>query len=115
MFADPTSIAIGGVATNVPRVSLGPNSAAYRLSDGSKTLTISHAYGKRVRRVARLDDKKLATDVYQPSLNSFSSMSAYLVVDEPLVGYTLAQQQDVMLGLMGWLNTNYVRFNAGES
>jgi hypothetical protein len=69
---------------------------------GDLTLSVSHIVGKRIRHQVRLDHKKLAVDPLNPTSNAPYSMSTYLVVDVPLVGYTLAEQGQYVAGLTGW-------------
>lgn len=93
-FPDPQSITLGGVAVPLNRTGQGPSSGTFSSSDGGAKLTLAHAYNKRTRRTIRLDHSKVAADPFQGSINSKYSMSAYLVVDHPTVGYTNAQLLD---------------------
>lgn len=102
-FTDPQSVTIAGSAISLPRISVGDNKSTYRSGDGLVALNIASAYGKRTRRTLRLDHSKIAADPFLASTNTKYSMSAYLVVDVPVVGYTLTQQQDVVTGLTAYL------------
>lgn len=104
-FADPQSVTIGS-AISLPRTSSGANVGAFTSADGSTRLSVSHAYGKRIRRTARVDYKKLVTDPLI-STNSISvSMSAYVVFDVPLLGLSASDQLAVATGLTGWLSAS---------
>jgi len=87
-FTDPQSITIAGTAISLPRTSVGDNESTYSSSDGLTQLSASHTYGKRTRRVLRIDTAKIAPDVFEPSENVKLSMSLYMVFDLPPVGYT---------------------------
>jgi hypothetical protein len=102
-FADPQSVTINSVANSLPRVSSGVNTGSFSKDDGTVRLTISHAYGKRNRRTIRVDHKKVAADPFSSSVNAEYSMSAYIVVDVPKVGYTIAEQKQIVDALTGYL------------
>jgi len=102
-FSDPQSLTINSVATSLPRVSSGPNSGAFANADGSVRLSVSHAYGKRVRRQLRVDSSKIASDPLYPAQNVQSSMTAYIVIDTPRVGYTNAEAKVVVDALVAKL------------
>jgi len=87
-FTDPQSVTIAGTAISLPRTSVGDNESTYSSSDGLTQLSASHTYGKRTRRVLRIDTAKIAPDVFEPSENVKLSMSLYMVFDLPPVGYT---------------------------
>jgi hypothetical protein len=97
-FSDPQSITISGVTTSLPKVSSGDNSGEYSSADGLIDLSASHAYGRRTRRVLRVDHSKLAPDPFRPAENQSVSMSNYIVFDLPPTGYTLAEAQAVYTG-----------------
>lgn len=98
-FADPQSVTIGGVTSSLPRVSVGNRSSEYQSADGLVTLKASTSIGSRIRRVVRLDHKKISADEFLPEQNVTKSMSCYLVFDLPPTGYTNAQVLEVFDGL----------------
>jgi len=97
-FTDPQSITIGGVTTSLPRVSNLGDGAKYSSSDGLIDLSASHAYGRRTRRVLRVDHQKITSDPFIPAQNAEVSMSNYIVFDLPKVGYTNAEALAVYNG-----------------
>lgn len=99
-LADPQSITINTVANSLPRTSVGPNSGTYTKDDGTVKLTVSHIYGKRVRRSIRVDHKKVAPDPLISSQNIMHSMSANLVIDVPITGYTVTEAKQICDGLL---------------
>lgn len=94
-LADPQIVTLSSVATTLPRTSSGVNSGTFRAPDSSLVLTVSHAYGKRNRRVVRLDHTKIAADPLT-SVNTKFGMSVYTVFDVPGTGYTVAEAAAVV-------------------
>lgn len=97
-FADPQSITISGVTTPLPRVSTGVNESKYASSDGLIDLSASSTYGRRTRRVLRVDHSKITADPFIPAQNRQVSMSCYMVFDVPTVGYTNTEELAVYTG-----------------
>lgn len=104
MFADPQSVTISGAAISLPRISSGVNSGVFVNNEGTVKETVSHTYGRRNRRMFRLDHSKVAPDPLISSTNIVHSMGAYLVVDTPVTGYTVAEQKAVLDGLIAQLS-----------
>jgi hypothetical protein len=105
-FADPASITIGGVTTPLPRTSVGDDRSEYTSGDGLIQLVASHDYGKRTRRMIRIDTSKIAPDPFRSSENVKLSMSVYMVVDEPQAGYTPAEALAVYSGFKTLVTAN---------
>jgi hypothetical protein len=118
-FADPQSVTINAVAVPLPRITTRDNSAVYSEDSGDTKLTISSAYGKRVRRSARIDFQKTAPDPLFPSQNTPYSMSTYIVADVPKTGFTIDEQKQIVDALVAWLSAtsgaNTVKLLGGES
>lgn len=118
-FSDPQSITINGAASSLLRTSSGDNTGAFTKDDGNIKLSVSHQYGKRTRRTIRLDHRKVAADPLVAAQNLNYSMSVYVVVDVPPVGYSPAEVKQIMDGLLGNLEAasaaNEVKFLGGES
>jgi hypothetical protein len=102
-FADPQSVTISGSAISLPRTSSGQNSGAFTSNDGLTKLSVSDSYGGRTRRVLRLDSQKVAADPLLSGVNNSYNMSAYLVVNTPKVGYTVAEAKAVVDALVAYL------------
>jgi len=119
MFTDPQSITVNAVASALPRTQTNQSGAVYSKDDGNLKLTISSAYGKRVRRTARVDARKTAADPLFPAQNTPYSMSVYIVADVPPVGYTITEQKQLVDALTGWLTAtsgaNVTKLLGGES
>jgi len=104
-YADPQILTIATVANTLPRVGSAQNAGTFQKDDGSVKLSVSSSYGKRIRRTARADFQKVAPDPLVSSTN-VRSMSTYLVVDTPIQGYTIAEQNDNILAHLAWLTAN---------
>lgn len=119
MLADPQSVTISGSTVSLPRVSSGNNSGTFTSNDGTVIENVSHTYGRRNRRMFRLDHSKVAPDPLISSQNIVHSMGVYLVVDTPKTGYTVAEQKAIIDGLLAQLNATsgalITKFLGGEN
>lgn len=105
-FADPQTVTINAVANALPRTSSGVDSGVFTKDDGTVKLAVSHQYGKRTRRTIRLEHSKIAADPLISSTNIKYSMTAYLVVDVPVTGYTVAEAKQIVDGLTAYLTAS---------
>lgn len=105
-FTDPQTVTINAIAKVLPRTSTAANAGIFTKDDGDVKLSISSAYGKRTRRTARIDNRKTAQDPLFPVQNTAYSMSCYIVCDVPLVGFTVAEQKQVVDGFLAWLSAS---------
>lgn len=105
-FADPQTVTINAVANILPRVSSGVNLGSFRKDDGNVSLDVSHNYGKRTRRTIRLNHAKIAADPLISSQSIKYSMSAYLVIDTPITGYTVAEAKQIVDALTAYLTAS---------
>jgi hypothetical protein len=103
-YADPQTVTVNAVAQTLPRVGQGPTSGSFAVNDGSYKLSVSHNYGKRTRRTVRLDARKVAADPLLSGVNNQYSMSAYLVVDHPQVGYSVTEAKQIVDALVAYLS-----------
>lgn len=118
-FADPQVVTVNAVAQSMPRISSGANTGTFQKDDASYKLTVSHDYSKRTRRLLRLDNAKVAADPLAAGINVRATFSAYLVVDEPLTGYTIAEKKQIIDGLVAYLTAssgaNVTKLLGGEN
>jgi len=105
-FADPQTLTINAVANALPRTSSDVNAGQFTKDDGTVTLRVSHQYGRRTRRLIRVDHKKVAADPFLSGVNTQYSMSVQLVVDVPPVGYTVAEQKQIVDALTAYLSAS---------
>jgi len=118
-YADPQSITIApAAAVSLPRTASGADSGSFRVADGTIVLSVGHAYGRRQRRTVRVEHSKIAADPLTAA-NARVSMTAYVVIDTPPVGYTVAEAQNVVGGLTKWLTdssaANVAKLLGGEN
>lgn len=115
-LSDPQSVTLNGVATSLPRIKSEGLSATYAAVDGNLTLTVSHKpSNQRVRSMERVDQRIIAADPIT-SVNDYETASAYLVIDRPIVGFTLAQIQYLVAGLVARLtNAEVAKLYGSES
>jgi len=105
-YADPQSVTINAVATSLPRVGSGQDSGSFGSNDGAVLLSVSHAYGKRIRRSIKLSQSKISADALIPSQNVRNSMSVYMVVDHPVNGFTTAEAKYVVDAFTAYLTAS---------
>lgn len=106
MIADPQSVTIDGVAAVLNRTSSGVNNGEFTTADRTAKLAVSHQYGKRVRRLVRLDWNEIGQDPLTPAQNVKVGMAAYLVIDVPDTGISLDRQKDVVDGFLAKLTAD---------
>jgi len=98
-FTEPLSVNATGSVQSLPRTSVEGDQAIYSSSDGNVVITADHTVAKRIRRVLRLDLRKLSPDPHKPSENVAVTMSTYIVFDLPIDGYTNAEALVAYKGL----------------
>jgi hypothetical protein len=106
MLADPQSVTINAVAQTLPAVSRGVSSSVYAKDDGNVKLSVAHAYGKRTRRSVRLDFRKIAADPLVSAQSIVYTMAAYLVIDTPVTGFTVAEAKQIVDALTAYLTAS---------
>jgi hypothetical protein len=106
MLADPQSVTYNSGSVSLPAIARGANTSKYQKDDGTMALTISHALGKRNRSTVRLDFSKIAADPLISAQNIKYSMSAYLVIDRPVTGFTVAEAKLVVDALTAYLTAS---------
>jgi len=116
MFADPQSVTVNAVAKSLPAIERQNGTSVYKMDTGDYKLTISHQYGRRNRFNVRLDAQKIASDPLASANNNLYSMSAYLVIDMPPVGYSNVEAKDIALALSAWATSaNLLKVVGGET
>lgn len=105
-FTDPQTVTIATVAQELPRTSSGVDSGVFTKDDGTVKLSVSHQYGKRIRRTIRLEHSKIAPDPLISSTNIKYGMTAYLVVDVPVTGYSVTEAKQIVDGLTAYLTAS---------
>ncbi len=123
-FADPQSVTYNGTALSLPRVSSSTNGGRFYVTGASGsdyTLELSHQYGKRTRRMARLNVGLVNANPFATGLSSYESTSVYLVVDTPATNGIVDPAVAVLSvnALTGWLtatsNANALKLVQGQT
>jgi len=118
-FNDPQSLTLNGSAVSLPRTGSGVGSGTFTSNDGTSEIIVSSTYGKRTRRTARVNVSKIAPDPLISSQNIRYSSSVYLVVDQPVTGFTVAELTDIVKSITTWLsassNANTTKLLGGEN
>jgi len=119
MFSDPQSVTISSVAQSLPRVSTDGQSSVYSKDDETVRFSVSHLATNRgrIRRAARMDISKIASDPFVANQSRKVNSAYYIVIDEPADGvFTNAELLANMKGLVGWTtDANLTKLIAGES
>lgn len=98
-FADPQTLTIAPAsAVSLPRTSVGDDESEYTSADGLLQMHASHNYGKRTRRMLRVNTSKLAPDQFKPTEQRKVSMSYYIVFDLDPTAYTATEALAVFTG-----------------
>jgi len=105
-LATPQSVTINSVAISLPRTGQSLNSGEFTSNDGLVSEIASHDKGKRTRHLFRINHNKIAADPFLSTVNAKYSMSTYIVVDVPTVGYTVAEQKQVVDGFIAQLTAS---------
>jgi hypothetical protein len=107
MLSDPQSVKpTGGSSVSLPTTGRGIDKSIYTSADGNTVLTISHTLKSRRRYQARLDFSKIAADPLISAQNIKYSLSAYLVIDVPVTGFTTAEAMAQVGGLLAYLSAS---------
>jgi len=105
MFADPQSVTVNAVAISLPRTAQGATQNVYTSADGNTSMTIKqNTTASRFRREVRISQKKIAADPIS-AINKETSVSVYLVVDEPKAVFTDTEIGYLIAALEGWVDS----------
>lgn len=117
MFTEPQSVTVNAVAKSLPRVAFGDRSGVFENTTEGLALRVSHVSGKRGRKTIRLDSTKTAADPLLDGVSRQYSMSSYLVIDHPLVGFSAAEVGHIAQALVDWCDVagNLTKVIGGES
>lgn len=118
-LADPQSVTIGAATTPLPRVSTGTNTSSYSSNDSAVQVLVSHTYGRRIRRIAKVTTTKITTDPLISGQSIRVSASAHVVLDVPPAGFTAVEMKDLLVGIATWVTAasaaNAVKLVGGEN
>lgn len=117
-LADPQTVTINSVAQTLPRTGMTGNAGSFTKADATLRLEVSHAGGstKRFRTLVKLSDVRTVSNPLVPDQNMAVNMSAHLVVDNPINGYTVTEIAKIAAGLTAWCTeANLTKVLSGES
>jgi hypothetical protein len=107
MLSDSLTVTVAASPHTLARVpASGQESGSFQEADGALRFTVSHSNGKRRRTAIRITTEKTIPDPIIATTNNVVNMSAYLVVDVPKQGYTVAQKKEIVDALTAWLNAS---------
>lgn len=105
MLTTPQSITIDTVSTDLHKVIDDGLASTYKSADGNLEFKVSHQINsKRARRMVRLDQTTIAADPLT-AINASQKAGVYLVIDEPIFGFTNAEMEDLVDALKAWLSS----------
>jgi hypothetical protein len=105
-FSDPIKVKVAAAEATCPRVSTGDFKSIYLSEDGLTKVTLSTQNGSRERHMARIDLSKITTDPFDSTQNIEVGASAYIVVDQPLAGFTNEELKKLVEGLTTFLTAS---------
>lgn len=119
-YPDPITIIVNAVSTPLPRVfSPAGDASTFKTADDAFRAEISHSTvkGRRERHFIRVTQRKIAADPLTPATNVESKASVYLVMDNPLTGYSDTELGYLMKALNDFLIIagNQTKFLGGEA
>jgi len=116
-LSDPIAITINGL-TSFDRTGFlsGGHGAEYTDNSGTDNefgkLTFSHQYGKRIRRIARVDYNGYVNALTGNGEGQLQSKSLYVVSDEPASDQLAVSAKDIYTALHGFLSAStYAQFD----
>lgn len=118
-FTDPQSITIDGSTISLPRQLDKSGIGKFISADGSYTIEVAPKTGSTKVRTLRLRNTKVTADPLVTTTNVRVTDLISLTIVRPLDGYTDAEIEKQLTGLITWLtastNANLKKFVAGEN
>jgi hypothetical protein len=106
-FADPETVTVNGVGQILARSGYpSARSSEFLQDDATSKLFVSHDIKKRDRSLVRFSENKVAADPYIPANNIPLFMSVSLVIDRPVIGFTVTEVTNTCAGFLTWLTAN---------
>ena len=106
MFADPQSITVSGSAKTLNRTGTGPDTGAFASATRDRRLTITHNYGRRIRRTMRFQTDSLVANPLVSGQNINQSITILviscpcaLILATPTATLARARRQALKAGL----------------
>lgn len=109
MFSDPQTVTVNSVAQTLAAISREGKKSIYAKDDGSYVMQISHnVTAKRERHLIKLDHRKLVADPLTPANNIDVGATCYIVIDNPITGFSDTELKNDVAGLLAWANATNV-------
>jgi len=106
-LVDPQTVTINAVAEVMARTGMTDTQGTFDESDaGHQLVVLQRKTPKRFRHTIRLNSRKVAADPFTSGVNQEYSMSTYLVIDTPRVGYTAAEAKLDVMGFLAYLSAS---------
>lgn len=105
MFADPQTITISASPKTLNRTGFGQDAGSFATGDQAHRLTVSHSYGKRVRRVVKLSQATLVANPLIAGQNVSQLAMVHIVFDAP-PGYDTTAQKAMVDGFLAYLSAS---------
>jgi len=110
----PQTITVNSVDQTLNEIESEGMSTTYATDDGDYSFKVSHQVGKRKRHLIRLDFSDIAEDPLTAENMSVAG-AVYVVVDEPLIGFTDSEIDYRVQGLIAWCTAaNMAKVLAGR-
>lgn len=103
-LATPQTVTYDAVGKTLNRITSDKTSSVYTDSTAEFTLKVSHQESKtRTRHLVRLDRKIVAADPLT-AVNAYQTSGVYVVVDEPIFGFSDDDLDKQVDALVAWLS-----------
>lgn len=110
----PQTITVDTVAQTLNEIASEGMSTTYATDDETYKFKVSQQVAKRKRHLIRLDHSDIAADPLT-SENLSVNAAVYVVIDEPLVGFSDTELGNDVQGLLGWCTpANIAKVLAGR-
>lgn len=103
-LSDPQTITIDAVDKVCNRVRSDGYRSEYATTDEEVKFTVSHqetSKNGRTRHMVRIDQRVVAADPLS-AVNAYADLGVYIVIDEPLFGFSDSEITDVVQALTAW-------------
>lgn len=118
-YSDPVSVTVNAVAKSLPRIFTSSGPSTFKTTDDEFKLEISHSdvSGRRERHLVRLTQRKIGADPLVPATNLESKATVYLVMDNPVTGFSDTELGYLLSALADFVKNagNQTKFIGGEA
>lgn len=103
MLADPQSVTVNSIAISLPATRIESTKTTYSSADGNNRLIVSFDDAKKdkTRYLLRFEEDAIAAHPITGA-NVKQTLAAYIVIEQPTVGFTDARVLFVLAGMFSW-------------